>query len=129
MFRDAPLWDTKKVNDFDAAVMKSVWDKVKDILDKLTCEACKVSRVVINQDSMHMFPVTHVGKIFCPEFRKRSGDVGLLLYYYIFTPLCHSLHRGGGVWYRGGGYRGCGCLSRGVSGQTSPLGKQTPSCR
>ena len=54
MFRDAPLWETEQVNDFDAAVMKSVWDKVKDILDKLTCEACKVSRVVINQDTVRI---------------------------------------------------------------------------
>ena len=63
------------MNDFDAAVMKSVWDKVKDILDKLTCEACKVSRVVMNQDTVriNMFPVALVEspcdrKVSCPEF-------------------------------------------------------------
>ena len=41
------------MNEFDAAVMKSVWNKVKDILDKLTCEACKVSGFEINQDTVY----------------------------------------------------------------------------
>ena len=70
------------MNEFDAAVMKSIWNKVKDILDKLTCEACKVSVFVINQNTVHtnIFSAALVEfsfdrKIFLPNFEKAIGKV------------------------------------------------------